>query len=146
PARVIGVELAALPRIPEVALGIERTTFAGGCCGNTIWYRNWSLRGGWADDGRPLGHPLAGHGNEWLAFGRADLFEARMRTGFQFFTRNRGPASLLAPERSGRSHGGRVSVEGRLWERINLFLHGSLEDGAAGWRESLLRVGGQVVR
>src|SRR5690625_1346431 len=83
--RVVGLELAAVPGLPEVALGIERTSFAKGCCGNTIWYRNWSLRGGWAAGGRPLGHPLAGHGVEWLVHGRADLFSARARIGFQLF-------------------------------------------------------------
>lgn len=144
PARVIGAELAALPRLPQVALGVERTTFAGACCGNTIWYRNWSLRGGWAADGQPLGHPLAGHGSEWLAFGRADLFDARLQVDLQLFTRDRGEENLLAPERLGRSRGGRLELEGRLGPGLGVFFQGLLEDGRAGWRESVVRVGGQL--
>lgn len=145
PARVVGAEVAALPRLPEVALGVERTTFAGGCCGNTIWYRNWSLRGGWSDDGRPLGHPLAGHGEEWLVFGRADLFEARLSLDLHLFTRERGAENLFAPERAGRSRGGSLTVDGRLRPGLGIYLQGVREVGAAGWRETALRVGAQRV-
>lgn len=145
PARVLGVELAALPGIPALSVGAERTSFAPACCGNTIWYRNWSLRGGWAASGQPLGHPLAGQGEEWLVYTRADLFQANLNLDLRLFTRERGPENLFAPERTGRSRGGRIALEGRLGGAVNFFLHGALEDGAAGWREEALGVGLQVV-
>lgn len=144
PARVIGVEVAALPLVPEVSLGIERTSFAEGCCGNTVWYRNWALRGGWAADGRPLGHTLGGHGVEWLVHGRADLFSARARVGFQLFTRDRGDENLFAPEREGKSKGVRLSIDGSLSGALGLFLYGLIEDGQDGWRESAVRIGLQA--
>ncbi|HLS03033.1 MAG TPA: capsule assembly Wzi family protein, partial [Beutenbergiaceae bacterium] len=144
PARVVGVELAAVPGVPEVALGIERTSFAEGCCGNTIWYRNWSLRGGWADGGRPLGHSLGGHGTEWLVHGQSDIFSARVRMRFQIFTRNRGYENLFAPEREGRSTGGRISLDGSVGHLFGISLQGMIEEGNDGWRESALRVGVQV--
>src|SRR5690625_26698 len=144
PARVVGLELAAVPGLPEVALGIERTSFAEGCCGNTIWYRNWSLRGGWADGGRPLGHSLGGHGTEWLVHGQSDIFSARVRMRFQIFTRNRGYENLFAPEREGRSTGGRISLNGSVGHLFGISLQGMIEEGNDGWRESALRVGVQV--
>lgn len=144
PARVIGAELAAIPFLPEVALGVERTSFAEGCCGNTVWYRNWAIRGGWAADGRPLGHTLGGHGTEWLAYGNADLFAARARIGLQLFTRDRGDENLFAPEREGKSRGGRISIDTTIRAGMGLFLQGHLEDGRAGWRESAIRVGLQA--
>lgn len=145
PARVIGAEIVALPLIPQVALGVERTTFAEGCCGNTIWYRNWSLRGGWAADGRPLGHPLGGHGTEWLGHVSADLLDARAQIGLHLFTRERGNENLFAPERAGKSRGGRVSFDGMINTGFGVFLQAQVEDGEDGWRESGMRVGVQVV-
>ena len=145
PARVIGVEVPALPGIPALAVGAERTSFAPACCDNTIWYRNWSLRGGWTASGQPLGHPLAGQGEEWLVYTRADLFQANLNLDLRLFTRERGSENLLAPERTGRSRGGRVALEGRLGGALSFFFHGALEKGAAGWREDSLGVGLQVV-
>jgi hypothetical protein len=145
PARVMGVELAAVPGLPQVALGVERTTFRGACCGNTIWYRNWSLRGGWADAGTPLGHPLAGEGEEWLVQSRADLFEARLQADLTLFSRERGEENLLAPERAGRSRGARLGLEVRSGSALGVFFQGLVEDGDAGWRESAVRVGGRLI-
>lgn len=145
PARVMGVEVAALPGLPAVALGAERTTFAPACCGNTIWYRNWSLRGGWAASGQPLGHPLAGQGEEWLVYTRADLFHGGLNLDLRLFTRERGTENLFAPERTGRSRGGRVLLEGRLGSTASIFFRGALEEGAAGWREDAFGVGLQLV-
>lgn len=145
PGRVLGVEVPALPGLPQIAIGAERTTFAPACCGNTIWYRNWSLRGGWANDGNPLGHPLGGQGEEWLVYTRADLFEARVNLDLRYFARERGAENLYAPQRAGRSRGGRVSLEGRVVAGIDFFLNGIIEDGDAGWREEALAAGLQLV-
>jgi hypothetical protein len=143
PGRVLGVELAAVPGLSQIALGVERTAFGGSCCGNTIWYRNWSLRGGWTDDGRPLGHPLGGHGTEWLTHARADLLDARLRLDVRLFQRDRGEENLFAPQREGRSRGTRVAVEGQHGSGLRLFLHGALEEGDSGWRETAARLGVQ---
>jgi hypothetical protein len=145
PGMVLGVEVPALPGVPALAVGLERTSFGSSCCGNPIWSRHWIFRQGWTDDGRLLGHPLGGHGSEWLSYARADLFEARLHLDLRLFARDRGEESLLAPERMGRSRGGRLGVEGRLASGLGVFFLGGLEEGDAGWRESMVRVGGQIV-
>jgi hypothetical protein len=142
---VLGVEIPALPGLPELGLGLERTTFAASCCGNPIWYRHWSFRHGWTDDGRLLGHPLGGHGSEWLTYARADLFEARVHLDLRLFARDREVENVLAPERIGRSRGGQLGVEGRLASGLGIFFQGLLEDGDTGWRESAVRVGAQFI-
>jgi hypothetical protein len=145
PGRVLGVEIPALPGVPELGVGLERTTFAGSRNGKRFWYRHWSFRQGWTDDGRVLGHPLGGHGTEWLTYARADLFEARGHLDLHLFARERGEENLLAPERAGHSRGVRLGLEGRLASGLGVFFQGVLEDGGAGWRESALRAGAQWV-
>jgi hypothetical protein len=145
PGLVLGLEVPALPGVPELGVGVERSSFASSCCGNPIWYRHWAFRHGWTDDGRLLGHPLGGHGTEWLTYARADLFGARVHLDLGLFTRDRGVENLLAPERMGRSRGGRLGVDGLIGDGWGVFLQGALEDGRGGWREAAMRVGGQLV-
>lgn len=141
PGVVAGLELAAVPGVPELALGVERASFAGRCCGNPIWYRHWKFDSGWTVGGVPLGHPLGGHGTEWLAFARADLLEARLRIDGRAFRRDRGAENLFAPDRLGRSTGARIRTEFRALARVEFVLHGALESGEGGWRESSVMVG-----
>lgn len=136
PATVVGAELAALPGIPTVTAGIERVRFAGACCGNTIWYRNWSLRGGWSHGGHPTGHPIAGHGREWAGRIGLDALDARLRLEARGFLRERGEENLFAPEREGRSHGGQATLRLRIGERFDLLADGAVERGRGDWRRS----------
>jgi len=138
PAIIAGAELAAVPGVPALALGVERAYFARSCCGNTAWYRNWSLRGGWTDDGRVLGHPLGGHGTEWLVSARADFDDARLRARAAAFTRDRGAENLVAPERAGRSRGAAIDARWRPAAAIELAAAAAFERGDAGWDSSSL--------
>ncbi len=133
PAIVAGVYLPSLPMLPAASFRLEHTTFAGSCCGNTIWYRNWAFRGGWTDDGVPLGHPLGGHGREWLAEVRADLHEARVRLVAGGIVRWRGHENLFAPQRAGDAAGGWLRAGVRVSPRLEVFFGGALERGSGGW-------------
>ena len=90
PGMVWAVELGALPGLPQVSAGFERTLFSG-CygCRNTLWYRNWSFRGGWTDDGALLGHPLGGHGREHRFHGRFDAATLPLQLGAELRLRER---------------------------------------------------------
>lgn len=140
PAYTAGAELAAVPGLPQLALGAERTSFAPSCCSNTMWYRNFALRNGWADDGVPVGHPLAGEGWQWLGFAALDLLDARVQLRGAAFARNRGDENLLAPQRVGRSWGGGGGAVVRLGPRLQLDGRGEFERGDAGWRAASLTV------
>jgi hypothetical protein len=139
-----GVSLAAVPGIPELKLGLERTSFAHSCCGNSAWYRNWSFRGGWADDGVPLGHPLGGQGVEWRLIAQLDALDTRLRVGGQAFRRERGPESLYAPEREGISNGVTWALEFKPRRDVELFVRGTFEEGERSWSETRLNVGGRL--
>ncbi|HEX7117810.1 MAG TPA: capsule assembly Wzi family protein [Longimicrobiales bacterium] len=140
PAIVAGLFVPALPGSPEVSLRIERTSFAAACCGNTIWYRNWAFRGGWTDAGRPLGHPLGGHGREWLAEVRADLNDARVRIAAGGRLRRRGAENLFAPDRQGASTSAWIAAGFRASADLELAVTGTLEHGDRGWRQSAVDV------
>lgn len=141
PAFVTGVYVPALPMLPTASFRLEHTTFAGACCGNTIWYRNWSFRGGWTDDGVPLGHPLGGHGREWLAELQADLHDARLRLAGGALLRWRGHENLFAPERKGDAAGARLRTTLRPSPRFELVVDGAIERGEAGWTEHTIDAG-----
>jgi hypothetical protein len=130
PGITAGLELPAVPGAPELSLGIERTRFDGACCGNTMWYRNWSLRGGWTDGGRVLGHPLGGHGSEWLGHASLALVDTRLRAQGFVFRRRREAENLFAPEREGVSHGVRGSLQARVQHAWELDVRGEVERGA----------------
>ena len=143
PGIVAGVQVAALPGAPGVSLGIERTHFAPECCENPPWYRHAAFTGGWADGGVPLGHPLGGEGDEWLLYGRADLLDARLRTGWRLFHRDRAGDNLFMPAREGTSLGGALEVLYRVGGRTDLTLDGFYERGRGGdgWSELRAFVG-----
>lgn len=132
PAIVAGAEIAALPALPALGVGVEYTEFPRSCCGNPIWYRSIFFRGSWADEGRLFAHPVGGHGREWMLSLQFDAPGAGVLVRSEAFTRFRGSENLFAPGRAGRSHGGSVGVELRRESGLGLRVHGSLEH-ADGW-------------
>lgn len=134
PATVTGVDLAAVPGLPALALGVEHTYFAPSCCGNPPWYRNVFFRGSWGDRGRLFAHPLGGHGTEWLAHARLDLPRSGLLVRGEAFVRDRGEENLFAPEREGRSRGVRLAVDLRGAHRLQFRVDGAFEDGS-NWSE-----------
>ena len=140
PAIVAGLRNDAVPGLPWLSLGVERTSFAvSDLSTNTMWYRDWSLRNGWADAGVPVGHPLGGEGTELLGTAAADLLDARLRLTAHVFRRHRGNQNLFAPERMGVSHGGALRLEGRIRPDLELLFDGRAERGAGGaWSTSQL--------
>lgn len=142
PGVVAGIEAAGLPGLPEVSLGIERTSFARRCCGNPMWYRHWKFLEGWTDAGQPLGHPLGGHGDEWLLHGRADLMNARLRVAGRAYLRDRGEENLFAPNFEGRSTGGVLRLEYRVIPGMDVIAGGEIEEGRSDdWRRTAAFVG-----
>lgn len=141
PGVVAGLELPALPGVPGIALGIERTSFSPRCCGNPIWYRHWQFLGGWTDDGVPLGHPLGGHGSEWRSWARADVLDARLRLESALFLRDRGEENLFAPDREGRSAGVAVSAAFRPMPLFDVIFQAGTESGERDWTESAAVLG-----
>jgi Capsule assembly protein Wzi len=136
PAVIAGIHLAALPGAEGLSIGVERTSFAAGSFKNTMWYRSWSLRGGWTDDRLPLGHPLGGHGTEWLVYGAADVLAARLRVDAGVARRDRAAENLLAPERTGTSTALSLDVAWRAARWLDLSAGVRHEDGTAGWTAS----------
>jgi len=139
PGIVAGGELASVPGLPGLSLGIERASFAPSCCGNPIWYRHWRFLDGWADEGGPLGHPLGGHGTEWRVFGGLEPWDARLRLRVEAFARDRGEENQFAPDRAGESRGGVLHAWLRPSPRLELEVEGLHERGESGWRASRLR-------
>ncbi len=141
PGTVLGVLVPALPRLPQVALGAEWTRLPPECCGNPPWYLHTAFPGGWTWEGRPLGHPLGGEGEELLVYGSGDFLDARLRVDARAFARERGDrgyrpprwsGNLYAPDRAGTSFGGDVSAAWRLAPRSDLRLSLQRESGD-GW-------------
>lgn len=129
PAMLGGIEVTAVPGVPELSLGVDATKFSESCCGNPIWYRHWSFSEGWSEEGRLLGDPLGGHGTEVRMFGRVALLDARLRVGGEVFTREREVENAFAPERAGRSRGGALDADLRIRQRLELSASGHLESG-----------------
>lgn len=136
PGIIAGFEVAAVPGVPALSLGVERTSFAAASFKNTIWYRNWSLRGGWTHDRRILGHPLGGHGTEWLLYGSAAAFAARVRIDARVALRDRASENLLAPQRTGKSTAVALDVALRAAPWLDLTAGIRHEDGERDWRAS----------
>jgi hypothetical protein len=133
PAVVAGIDVAAVPGLPALSLGLERTTYPESCCGNPIWYRSIFFRGSWADEGRLFAHPLGGHGREWLLHAGLDLPQHGVLIRGRALRRYRGGENLFSPGRTGRSHAAEGSIEWDPGARTRVQLDGLLEDGA-GWR------------
>jgi hypothetical protein len=112
PAYVAGFDLAAIPGMPALAVGVERSDYATSCCGNPPWYRHAYTRGSWSDQhGRLFAHPLGGNGSEWLLHTRLDAPAPGMFARVDVFTRQRRSENLFSPERQGRSRGVNATVE-----------------------------------
>lgn len=124
-----GVEAAAVPGVPELAVGAEGTYFGRSCCGNPIWYRHMFFLGGWTDTGVPLGHPLGGHGVEGALYGRWDGFRARLRTRANVFVRDREVENVYAVDREGRSAGAELALNWRLRQHVEIGASMMLECG-----------------
>ena len=138
PGIVAGIELAAVPGLPQLSLLLERSSFERSDSGNPPWYRHpIGYHDGWSIDDRLLGHPLGGHGQQWLAQARADVLDTNVQLLARAFTRTRRAENLFAPERAGRSTGVEVGADARLTRGVALQLAGSTEKGS-GWRRSLL--------
>lgn len=134
-AHLVGLDLAAVPGVPQLSLSAEYTTIPPVCCNHAIWYRHWWFDDGWSVDGVPLGHGLGGHGSELSLVARADLAASRLRLDARFSVRDRGAENIYAPDREGRSTGGRVRVAWRALPALDLMLGARLEAGA-GWTDT----------
>jgi hypothetical protein len=137
PAMTWAIELGALPGLPMVGFGFERTLFSG-CfdCKNTLWYRNWYFREGWTDGGQLLGHPLGGHGREHRLHASVEVPRAQLGFDAEIRHRQRREENLLVPQRRGSSAlvGGRIRWRGVQRTFIDLDLR--REHGALGWAET----------
>jgi hypothetical protein len=141
PALTWGIEAGALPGLPLVGLGFERTLFSG-CfdCRNTLWYRNWYFREGWTHGGRLLGHPLGGHGREHRLHTAVESPSGRFGFDAEIRHRQRREENLLVPQRRGSSTllGGRLRWNGA--NRTFIDLAAEREQGALGWSETGLEI------
>lgn len=144
PARVIGAQIAAMPGVPELSIGVEHSYFSSPCDGckyYATWYRHYLFKDGWTVDRQPIGHPLGGDGTEWLLYGSWDDPFSRFRFDARSFIRERGAFNIYAPEREGRSIGGKISAVYRATPNMDLLFTGALEDGEADWRQSSVFAG-----
>ncbi|TVP43094.1 MAG: hypothetical protein EA350_14230 [Gemmatimonadales bacterium] len=127
PAVVTGFEMAHPAR--PLRWGVERTYFSNSPL-HGRWYRHTLYREGWSDRGRPLGHPLAGEGTEWLLHstwvGGADR---AVRAGLR--TRTRTDRHSYAPTLEGSGWGGLVQAEHPV-RAFTLAVAGDLERLAGG--------------
>ena len=140
PGILAGIEVPSVPGVPGLGISVERTSFARSCCDNPIWYRHSVYHDGWTQDGRPLGHPLAGHGSEWSLGATGTFREARVTVDGRAFARDRGTENLYDPERLGESLGTTARVTLLLARGIEAQVGGSIEYGR-GWREHAVAVG-----
>ena len=143
PGILAGLVLPVVPFLPEASVGASFTWLQRSCCGNPIWYRNWAFRGGWADDGHLLGHPLGGNGKELRLYGTLDVDQARVQLEGGGFARSRGSENVFAPDRQGRSLGGSVGFTALLAGGWQAFGRGALEWGVQGhdWWAGTLEAG-----
>jgi hypothetical protein len=143
PGRLVSLLAPALPGVPSLGAGFEWTTFAPHCCGNPKWYRNWTFLEGWTDAGRPIGHPLAGHGTELRLVADWTSPGGGVQLGTQAFGRDRGEENLFAPQRMGRSVGGSARLDAAATGGAGVVLDAEYERGADGWRMYRLSAGGR---
>lgn len=139
PGRVIGLETPALPGLERVSVGAAYTRIAPRCCFNSAWYRHLAFEGNWAEADRPLGHPLGGEGEEWLAYGSLDDAARALRIQGELFRRDRSGLNLFVPGRE-ESLGGSIGADWRPrpgWEAEATL---RLESGS-GWTEHELGLG-----
>lgn len=140
PARLLGIRWVTLPFAPGVGVEAELVHFPAECCGNPMWYRNWAMRMGWTHDGSPLGHPLGGHGTEWSLRMDGVVAGGAVAADGRIFRRDRGIDNLFAPEWSGPSVGGEVSLRLQPGPGPGGVVRGALESGRD-WRAAKLFAG-----
>lgn len=144
PGVLCGAMVPALPGVPTVAMGVERTYFGARCCDNPPWYRHKNFPGSWALEEEALGHPLGGEGSEWLAFARGDLLDARLRLEARAFRRERSGENLFVPGREGGSLGGGMKARLRLRPRSEVAVAGYREAGDQ-WSETRVELATRVL-
>jgi hypothetical protein len=138
PGIIAGAELASVPGLPWLSVLVERSSFEGSNSGNPPWYRHpIGYHEGWSIRGELLGHPLGGHGQEWIAQARGHLLDGRLQLMTRGFARTRRAENVYAPERAGRSTGFAAEADLQLRAGIALQLAGSTESGS-GWRSTAL--------
>jgi hypothetical protein len=137
PGRLVGVSWPALPFAPGVGVGAEFVHFPRSCCGNPIWYRNWSFRMGWTNDGEALAHPLGGHGQELSLRADAVLPGGAAVGHVRAFHRLRREENLFSPEWEGPSLGAEALLHYQPGPGAGALLRGYLESGD-GWRAARL--------
>ncbi|NNM34155.1 MAG: hypothetical protein HKO53_13860, partial [Gemmatimonadetes bacterium] len=138
PGLILALEAPHLGR-SGLSVAVERVYMAPSCCGNPEWYRHGGLGDGWTDQGRLLGHPLAGHGSEWsLALHWSDDVWG---LGTRALRRWRGEENLFSPDWQGRSLGAEVSVSAWIGGQLEAAVRGAMEQGRSGWRAWNLETG-----
>ena len=133
PGILTGVELPALGASAS-SLGVEVVDFhtANSILEHGVWYRHHHFQGGWADRGRPLGHPLGGTGREILVHGTRGFAGEAVRADLGLFHRDRHETNAFAPPMEGTSHGFRLRADGgghRFGASVDLEVeHGGADD------------------
>lgn len=145
PGIVMGLQVPAVGRLPQLALGTEYASFSRSGGGHPPWYRHGPLGEGWTDRGRILGHPLGGHGREWSASLQVDPLSLPASGTLRVFHRRRGEENLLARDGPETSTGAVVRM--RIHGPNRFLLHadagwesGRPDRGGEGWRAWTLRV------
>ncbi len=143
-ATIVGLGTPAVPGVPGLALGVEVVRIPGSCCGHPPWYRHGDLGEGWTEEGRLLGHPLAGHGREvaldW------EIAHGPVRLGGRLLTRARNQENLFSPDHGGSSRGGSLHAVLHTGSSmlLRLAIEGERGNGWQAWSGDLglqLRVG-----
>ncbi|HUP88860.1 MAG TPA: capsule assembly Wzi family protein [Longimicrobiales bacterium] len=129
PGTVGGFEIGPFASV-DFSVGIERAAFARSSASRSLWYQNSWFREGWTDHGELLGHPLAGHGNEWRLFATSGSALKGWEGAFSGYVRDRGSQNLLAPQREGKSNGGTLELDVRITRRAHVTLNGEVEQGS----------------
>lgn len=138
PGLILTLEAPHLGR-SGLTVAAEGVYMAPSCCGNPEWYRHGGLGDGWTDQGRLLGHPLAGHGSEWsLALHWSD---GAWDLGARGLRRWRGEENLFSPNWEGASLGGELSVSAWIGGQLEAAVQGAVEQGESGWRTWNLETG-----
>lgn len=143
PAVLVGAELASLPELPEVGIGVEVTHFEAPEAGRP-WYDH-RVFGTWTNEGRLLGHPLGGEGTEWRFYTHVDAARSQLRLRGHAFTRDRGEGNLFAPVRAGDAWGVGGQAEYRVASHVDVIVAGETEVGEADWTQSQAFLGLRVL-
>lgn len=127
PGLLAGIEYGVVTK--NMSAGIERTEFLPNFGPNSIWYQNAWFRGGWADAGSAIGHPLGGHGAEWRVFANGDFVQHRVTADLALYARRRGAQNLYSPAWRGRSFGGEARADASLTRSLQLSARTNIEEG-----------------